>query len=439
MAQPKSPRQQGENRSVIQLSAGLTFRRVKVQQSQETAVFPDKPYGEINMKDLQQLAKARDMKGFWKMSRESLVALHTQYDKDHPHPSDRKNPSRPKPATSRSKAKLTEPPVPTNKEKPPALPPGKDNTVPDPQPVKPDAGKFQNDLDEIVTKYKNGTEDTFSVELARDKISALNADFVNSLAGDSNMQMGAASMAAAANAKLSEVRIQRIQAASANAAKGPAPTPPPPPPSGGGGTGGGGNNNGADDRHASNRGNLWPLAGAILLGVIVAILVVVLLSLLNDDDAKADDGDEPGGAAATATPNVAPTAPSNPTVAPTQSGSGTGSGAFDPAKFPKSPAEASALFGGTPDRWELNPNGGWHLREEARATPINPNGFLGEGYFDTKPGTDAECFVFAGRTNVQGATIWNVNPTNEEKNILVAKQDPAKWDDGVLHECYVLD
>ncbi len=449
MAQPKSPRQQGAGRSETHISAGLTIRRVRVDQSSETALFPDKPYGEINVKDLQQLAKARGMKGFWNMNRDSLVALHSQYDKDHPH--NQKPPSRPKPTTSRSKAKSTpggnnnpgdkEPTVPTNKEKPTALPPGKDNTVPDPQLVKPDAGNFQRDLDEIVAKYKNGMEDAFPVDSARERISALSADFVNSNAGDTSTQMAAATMAASANAKLSEVRMQRILAANAPAVKDPAPpppappvvaqvppSPPPTPPTGGSGTGGGG----TTTSQRNNNPPWWAWVLGSIGALFIAILVIAALAdLFGDDDAKADENGG-SGEAATATPNTTPSGP-------TQSDPDTGNVAYDPAKFPKSPAEAAALFGGEASRWEPTADpGGWHLREEPYTTLITPNGFLGEGYNDTKPGKNPDCYAFTVPISVQGTTIWNEAGTKANAEALQAKMAVPMWDDGSSHPCRVL-
>lgn len=80
------------------------------------------------------------------------------------------------------------------------------------------------------------------------------------------------------------------------------------------------------------------------------------------------------------------------------------------ASWPESSAQAAALFGGTDDRWEITPDGGWHLREESYRTLLNPSGYALEGYYDMNPGKDPRQFVSVASIEVQGATIWDATP-----------------------------
>lgn len=134
---------------------------------------------------------------------------------------------------------------------------------------------------------------------------------------------------------------------------------------------------------------------------------------------------------ATATPSLTSTPVTASTPTPVTQASGT-------AKFPTTPAEAAALFGGDVSRWEKNPDGGWHLREEATTTLVTPNGFLGEGYNDTKPGKNPDCYAFTVPIAVQGATLWPEPGTRDNAVKLQAKMAIPVWDDGKQHACRVL-
>lgn len=113
--------------------------------------------------------------------------------------------------------------------------------------------------------------------------------------------------------------------------------------------------------------------------------------------------------------------------------------AYNPAAFPKSAAEAAAIFGGDASRWEPTADCcGWHLREEAFTTLIQPKGFLGEGYNDTKPGKNPDCYTFVAPTSVQGATIWQEAGTYPNAVALQKKMAIPVWDDGKQHACQVL-
>lgn len=107
--------------------------------------------------------------------------------------------------------------------------------------------------------------------------------------------------------------------------------------------------------------------------------------------------------------------------------------------FPKTAQEASAAFGGDASRWEATAEGGWHMREEPFSVVINPRGFLAEGYFDTKPGKNPQCFAFVVPMGVQGATVWPEAGTRANAEKLQGKMAIPKWDDGQSsHPCQVM-
>lgn len=83
-----------------------------------------------------------------------------------------------------------------------------------------------------------------------------------------------------------------------------------------------------------------------------------------------------------------------------------------PAGWPTTPAEAAARFapGTSPTRWEVSPEGGWHMREEPFRAIVNPSGFILEGYYDTKPGKDPRQFVSVLPIEAQGVTVWRATP-----------------------------
>lgn len=80
-------------------------------------------------------------------------------------------------------------------------------------------------------------------------------------------------------------------------------------------------------------------------------------------------------------------------------------------EFPKNTPEASAIFGGRPEDWQQNTDGGWLLiaLPDDQEVWINPNKRIMEGY--NKDGI----FVSAGNisSNVRGATIWDVRGNEE--------------------------
>lgn len=107
--------------------------------------------------------------------------------------------------------------------------------------------------------------------------------------------------------------------------------------------------------------------------------------------------------------------------------------------WPETPQEAAALFGGSPDRWEKNPAGGWHFEEAPYCTSIDPQGYLMEGYWDTEPGRDPFCVASAGvKVEIQGGTIWPVPGTKETAEELQAKMAIPVWSDGKQHPCQVI-
>jgi len=189
--------------------------------------------------------------------------------------------------------------------------------------------------------------------------------------------------------------------------------------------------------------------GAGLFGV-GAIIVLVALFLWpgwlrgddnNDSSTPTSDGQQQvalsstPSAGASATPKAA-----TPASTPTPSAVTTKTAGTSSAKWPTNAAEAAAAFGGDASRWEATADpGGWHLREEAFSVVINPRGFLAEGYFDTKPGKNPQCFAFIVPMGVQGATVWSEAGTRENAEKLQGKMAIPKWDDGQSsHPCQVM-
>jgi hypothetical protein len=139
---------------------------------------------------------------------------------------------------------------------------------------------------------------------------------------------------------------------------------------------------------------------------------------------------------ATATPTPEPTATKTPT--PTATPEALAVPEVLPA-WPKTAEEVAALFGGSPERWEVNPDGGWHLREEGWTTLIDPHGYLMEGYYDTKPGKNPLCIASAGvEVEIQGGTVWPERGTEETAKELQTKMAIPIWDDGKQHPCQVI-
>jgi hypothetical protein len=85
------------------------------------------------------------------------------------------------------------------------------------------------------------------------------------------------------------------------------------------------------------------------------------------------------------------------------------------ATWPETPEEAATLFGADASRWEVTPDGGWHLMEAHDRIVVNPAGFTGEGYYDTNPGKDPRQMVFVVAMEVQGCTIWPLTPDNAQE------------------------
>lgn len=96
------------------------------------------------------------------------------------------------------------------------------------------------------------------------------------------------------------------------------------------------------------------------------------------------------------------------------------------AAWPETQAQAATIFGGIPERWETTADpGGWHLREEAERTIINPSGYPLEGYYDTKPGRDPRQFVSAVAIDVQGCTVWRDATPEQLFCAMVAQKYPG--------------
>lgn len=96
------------------------------------------------------------------------------------------------------------------------------------------------------------------------------------------------------------------------------------------------------------------------------------------------------------------------------------------AAWPETPVRAAATFGGIPERWEPTADpGGWHLREEAERTIINPSGYPLEGYYDTKPGRDPRQFVSTVAIEVQGCTVWRDATPEQLFCAMVAQKYPG--------------
>lgn len=188
--------------------------------------------------------------------------------------------------------------------------------------------------------------------------------------------------------------------------------------------------------------NLFSRLAAIAASVIMVVVVLLLLDYLgwlpsNNGDNYSTPTDS-GTAVPTAVHTAVATIP--PTSAPSAT-TPTGSTKLtaDPKDFPKTASDAAKMFGGDAARWEPTADpGGWHLREEPFTTHIDPHGFLSEGYNDTKPGKNADCYVFADPINVQGATIWAEPGNKDNATKLQAKMAIPVWDDGQQHACRVL-
>ncbi len=110
--------------------------------------------------------------------------------------------------------------------------------------------------------------------------------------------------------------------------------------------------------------------------------------------------------------------------------------------WPKTVAEAATTFGvdgstRDPKRWELTPDGGWHLSEAQigddtkDALNVNPGGWLVEVYYDTKPGRNPYACVAVGiDSNIpaQGATFWKEQRIDQAGKLQKEMATP-KWKD----------
>jgi len=141
---------------------------------------------------------------------------------------------------------------------------------------------------------------------------------------------------------------------------------------------------------------IWRIARWFLLGILV---IGIGIGLWSGGRATAPTAVTP---TPTQTPEVAPPVAKAPVETPQQ------------ATWPTTPADAANLFGGTADRWELTPDGGWHLTEDHSRTVVNPAGFVGEGYYDTNPGRDPRQMVFTVGVEVQGCTIWPLSASEAQ-------------------------
>lgn len=109
--------------------------------------------------------------------------------------------------------------------------------------------------------------------------------------------------------------------------------------------------------------------------------------------------------------------------------------------FPKTKAEAASTFGIDPEtrsseRWEKNPDGGWHYGEgqerfgqTKNAKKLNAQGFLVEFYYDIQPGKNPYCAALEGLNAdfpAQGATFWDETGADRAKK-LQAEMAVPKW------------
>ena len=196
----------------------------------------------------------------------------------------------------------------------------------------------------------------------------------------------------------------------------------------------------------SRQRNIVGGAGFLAAAIIVLVALFVWPGWLRDSDNNNSSTPASGEqqVALSTTPSVGTTAtPSStttPASTPTPSAVTTKTAGTSSAKWPTNAAEAAAAFGGDVSRWEATADpGGWHLREEAFSVVINPRGFLAEGYFDTKPGKNPQCFAFIVPMGVQGATVWSEAGTRENAEKLQDKIAIPKWDDGQSsHPCQVM-
>jgi hypothetical protein len=139
--------------------------------------------------------------------------------------------------------------------------------------------------------------------------------------------------------------------------------------------------------------------------------------------------------------NAATTAPAASDVKPAAPAVDTAPDLTGLPAWPTTAEAAAKLFGGTADRWEATADAtGWHLTERAFRTSINPKGYLAEGYFDTVPGRNPECAVYASAWDVQGTTIWKAKATEKAMNTLLSKMATPKWTEAkgnnpVEHPC----
>jgi len=101
--------------------------------------------------------------------------------------------------------------------------------------------------------------------------------------------------------------------------------------------------------------------------------------------------------------------------------------------------EAAYEFGSddysrNPANWELSAEGGWRMKEDGSQHILNLRGFVGQGYWDTLPGKDAQAVVANGGTmDVLGGTIWNVQGVKAAQ-VLYNQMGINSWSDGTLHE-----
>lgn len=299
MSQQASLQRGAKRRTRTQFSA--TFSFIRGTDAGEEIVYSAEPYDNMNVEELQQLAKARNLKGFWKFDREKLLALHADYDEAHPRPNARRNPRR---RSNQGNQILTNPtegnPPSSKKGKPNGNPTteAKDDPVPEPtSPIKPDAGKLVTDLNQIVTKYQTSSDEAYSASQATLDVDNAVRVYLNSFESDSKDRQNVDYYADNAKNSIRRTKDQR-DAESAHQAEmkrrselaAVVANTPPDPPGNGGGDGGGGHRNDRDrdDRNDRRGSNVPAIVGGILGALLLLILGAAFITWL----ATRDDGDD---------------------------------------------------------------------------------------------------------------------------------------------------
>lgn len=82
-----------------------------------------------------------------------------------------------------------------------------------------------------------------------------------------------------------------------------------------------------------------------------------------------------------------------------------------------SPEDAALRFGGTPEDWDINPDGGAHFKDHAKAVGLYTNGAVVEGWIKSKMVGARDALTFVADPTVpvvelNGGTFWDFGPEN---------------------------